>query len=269
MWDLCDGEEIGQLRGHRGQVRALQVEDTLCLTGSTDGSVRIWDLRIVEDYEERVRGFKAKQQERADRPDGIGHTDHATISSSTSEEFWDEGPSGFTDASMLTTESAIEEESGPCVRILEGHSRAVTALYYDDGTLVTGSADKTLRQWDVSTGQCVLTMDILWAIANPPAAPPSSKPSRSQPRLAHRSSTTFGTYAYDDVLPSSSTNTLSAMSGAALLTAATGSNFSVPTPPFADGSWDMYSDFVGGVQFWGYALASGSGDGCVRMWDSE
>jgi len=31
----------------------------------------------------------------------------------------------------------------------------------------------------------------------------------------------------------------------------------------------MYQDFVGGVQFWGYALASGSGDGAVRMWDSE
>lgn len=31
-----------------------------------------------------------------------------------------------------------------------------------------------------------------------------------------------------------------------------------------DGIWD---DFVGAVQFWGYALVSGSGDGGVRMWD--
>ncbi len=38
---------------------------------------------------------------------------------------------------------------------------------------------------------------------------------------------------------------------------------------YSDGSWEMYTDFVGGVQFWGYALASGSGDGAVRMWDSE
>lgn len=41
----------------------------------------------------------------------------------------------------------------------------------------------------------------------------------------------------------------------------------MPTPPYADGSWEMYQDFVGGVQFWGYALCSGSGDGGVRMWD--
>lgn len=51
--------------------------------------------------------------------------------------------------------------------------------------------------------------------------------------------------------------------------AAASGSFAVPTPPYADGSWDMYQDFVGAVQFWGYALVSGSGDGAVRMWDSE
>lgn len=51
--------------------------------------------------------------------------------------------------------------------------------------------------------------------------------------------------------------------------AAAAGTFAVPTPPYSDGSWDMYQDFVGGVQFWGYALVSGSGDGAVRMWDSQ
>lgn len=49
---------------------------------------------------------------------------------------------------------------------------------------------------------------------------------------------------------------------------ASSSAFAVPTPPYSDGSWDMYQDFVGGLQFWGYALVSGSGDSAVRMWDS-
>ena len=40
-------------------------------------------------------------------------------------------------------------------------------------------------------------------------------------------------------------------------------------PPYADGTHDPYEDFVGGVQFWGYGLVSGSGDGAVRMWDSK
>ncbi|RXK39116.1 mitochondrial division protein 1 [Tremella mesenterica] len=224
VWDLCDGEEIGRLRGHRGHVKALQVEDTLCLTGGSDGSVKLWDLRLVEDYEDRLQRHNTGLERRDPLEMIAEQNEHE-------DENWEEGPSGYTDASHL-------EEQGPCVRTLEGHSKSVTALYYEDGCLVTGSSDKTIRQWDVATGQCVLTMDILWAISNPPVPPPADpKP----PGLKHRSSTSFGTV--------------------------TSAQFAVPTPPFSDGSWEMYQDFVGGVQFWGYALASGSGDGGVRMWD--
>lgn len=81
-----------------------------------------------------------------------------------------------------------------------------------------------------------MTMDILWAIS-------------------HQS--TVGTPG--GTIPHSM------FSGAA----ASAGTFAVPTPPYADGSWDMYQDFVGGVQFWGYGLVSGSGDGAVRMWDSK
>jgi len=76
-----------------------------------------------------------------------------------------------------------------------------------------------------------MTMDILWAISHPPTHTPCSN--------------TFASPA-----------------------APTGTS-SVPTAPAADRSWSMYTDFVGGVQFWGYGLVSGSGDGAVRMWDSE
>ena len=98
---------------------------------------------------------------------------------------------------------------------------------------MTGASDKTLRQWDLNTGQCVMTMDLLWALSHPPTASVSGSSS---------------------VFPG--------------VAAATGS-FAVPTPPYADGSWEMYQDFIGAVQFWGYALVSGSGDGAVRMWDSK
>ena len=149
---------------------------------------------------------------------------------------------------------SLSEKEGPCVRVLEGHSKAVSALYFEDDCLVstaavllilyltasflkvTGASDKTMRQWDLTTGQCVMTMDILWAISHPPTAGPSgSIPGHLFP-------------------------------GAAASAAGT---FAVPTPPYADGTWEMYQDFVGAVQFWGYALMSGSGDGAVRMWDSK
>lgn len=77
-------------------------------------------------------------------------------------------------------------------------------------------------------------MDILWAISHPqPTAPGAAIPNHLFPGAA-----------------------------------ASAGTFAVPAPPFADGTWDMYQDFVGSVQFWGYALVSGSGDGAVRMWDS-
>ena len=80
-----------------------------------------------------------------------------------------------------------------------------------------------------------MTMDILWAISHPPAAGP-------------------GTGIPNHFFPGA---------------AAAAGTFAIPTPPFSDGSWDMYQDFVGAVQFWEYALVSGSGDGAVRMWDSK
>ncbi|WVQ64748.1 mitochondrial division protein 1 [Kwoniella botswanensis] len=266
VWDLCDGEEIGQLRGHTGTVKALQVEDTLCLTGGSDGAIRLWDLRMVEDYEERLQ-TKLEELARQDPLERIAnqnqklhdeHDDDGEDLGKEKDEFdWEEGPSHITQATQVDIAS-------PCVRTLEGHSKSVTALYYEDGCLVTGSSDKTIRQWDVATGQCVLTMDILWAISNPPPAPaPTPAPA---PKLRHRSSTSFGSIHYDDILPSPGAS-LVGMSGASLLSAVAGNQFAVPTPPYADGSWEMYQDFVGGVQFWGYALASGSGDGGVRMWD--
>jgi hypothetical protein len=74
-----------------------------------------------------------------------------------------------------------EYVSGPCVHVLEGHSKAVTVLYFENDMLVhfsffsvqsiilewmrkplahqvTSMSDKTLCQWDLATGQCMMMM---------------------------------------------------------------------------------------------------------------
>lgn len=120
--DLCEGTELGQLRGHIGMVKAVQVEDTLCLTGGADGNVRLWDLRIVEDYEDRMQRMSERELHR-DPLERIAEQENE-------DEFrWEDEPSGYADASHI-------EEGGPCVRVLEGHSKSVTSLYYEDGCLV-------------------------------------------------------------------------------------------------------------------------------------
>ncbi|KIY45253.1 WD40 repeat-like protein [Fistulina hepatica ATCC 64428] len=204
--DLFSGSEMGRLRGHSGGVKCIQVEDTVCVTGGCDGDIRVWDLSRVDD------------------DDGWGGDGELV---SLPEESEDDSEDR---TSPLRQPRSQDTRQDSCVRRLSGHTKAVTALYYEDECLVTGASDKTLRQWDLTTGQCVMTMDILWEIAHP-----ASGSRRSLPDFIGGS----------------------AAAGA----------FAMPTPPSADGSWEMYEDFVGGVQFWGYGLVSGSGDGVVRMWD--
>lgn len=104
VWDLLTGLEIGQLRGHSGAVKCVQVENHFCLTGGEDGSVRIWDLRRV----------------------GI-------------DETRDDGMVEVTEDGMIIRESETETRGSldeSCARVLDGHTKAVTALYFEDDCLV-------------------------------------------------------------------------------------------------------------------------------------
>ncbi|KAK9899757.1 WD40 repeat-like protein [Cystobasidium minutum MCA 4210] len=220
-------------------------------------------------------------------------------------------------APLSSTSTAYNDEPTPSaarLRLLEGHSKAVTCLSYENTSLVSGSSDKTLRLWDLNTGQCVVTMDILWAISNPlpvdadieeqtasvqptsasgsvkadmsqsmgnlPTSPAqyaqdsdypwnaASSPAYMTPRtkktslsgLRRLSSQAYGLSTLAGSLPNSPSTPTASLANF---------NFTQATPPYADGSWEMYSDFVGGLQLWSYALASGSADGCVRMWDTR
>jgi mitochondrial division protein 1 len=112
VWDLYSGTEIGRLRGHSGPVKCVQVEGQLCLTGAEDGTVRIWDLRHVgdEDGSEEEEGEVVNLSDIAEEDaesDGLRH-----------------------EAPQTATHS-------PCTRILEGHTQAVTALYFEDDCLVS------------------------------------------------------------------------------------------------------------------------------------
>ncbi|KIO23425.1 hypothetical protein M407DRAFT_78084 [Tulasnella calospora MUT 4182] len=50
-------------------------------------------------------------------------------------------------------------ETGQEVHRLLGHTRAVRALQFDECKLVTGSMDRTLRLWNWRTGQCIRTLE--------------------------------------------------------------------------------------------------------------
>lgn len=137
----------------------------------------------------------------------------------------------------LNNVGSIVEGDGPLTRSLEGHTGNVTCLYFSGKTLATGSTDKTIRQWDMSTGQCVQAMDVLWAISSPSSA-------RWQQPISPRGQSRMSM--------SASMPSLSSFTSA---------------PGSVSDEYPFYNDYVGALQFWQFALASGTCDGAIRMWD--
>lgn len=190
VWDLNAGRCIGMLEGHLSSVRCLQVEDNIVATGSMDASIRLWDLSKAE---------YAPMDNRINK-DGEEEEDDGLTFENLEDAPPPPPPTIMQDCPMFSLESHVDE---------------VTALHFKGDTLVSGSADKTLRQWDLVKGRCVQTLDVLWAAAQATA---TSNTNGGQWRQTGRAA-------------------------------------------------DASADFVGALQVFDAALACGTADGMVRLWD--
>ncbi|TKA82490.1 hypothetical protein B0A55_02186 [Friedmanniomyces simplex] len=232
VWDLNAGRCMGLLEGHLSSVRCLQVEGNVVATGSMDASIRLWDLNQAD--------YTPQSQPPASN----------NISSKPTDDPDDQEPDDgsetlFTPAASVADLSAPEPPHGDAMAdchltTLSAHVAEVTALHFRGNTLVSGSADKTLRQWDIEKGRCVQTLDVLWAAAQASTVNPSIN-SASTPAIATASGGDGGWWR-------SNTSRLRTMGGV-------GAGDEVTT------------DFVGAVQVFDAALACGTADGMVRLWD--
>lgn len=211
VWDLNSGRSIGLLEGHLSSVRCLQVEDNLVATGSMDATVRLWDLSQA-DYSPPQPSNDETSRRRRTRSNSDDDHEVASPPSNPSSPAMPAPPSSMLDCALHT---------------LSAHVAEITALHLHNNTLVSGSADKTLRQWDLTKGRCVQTLDVLWA-----AAQASSTISPS---------------------PSSTTNKAP--------------NYNRPGASSSGRAADASADFVGALQCFDAALACGTADGMVRLWD--
>lgn len=224
VWDLNAGRCMGLLEGHLSSVRCLQVEENIVATGSMDASIRLWDLNQA-DY----------------NPQAAYQSSNVNKNSVATEEGEDESGSAATGDDLFTPQSEESPQAAPpepqpnamadCpLFTLQAHVAEITALNFRGSTLVSGSADKTLRQWDLENGRCVQTLDVIWAAAQ------------------------------------AETINSSANSGGSSTSASNGSSGGWWRPtggrlPTAE------ADFIGALQVFDAALACGTADGMVRLWD--
>ncbi|KAK6411812.1 Mitochondrial fission protein [Oleoguttula sp. CCFEE 5521] len=222
VWDLSAGRCMGLLEGHLSSVRCLQVEDHLVATGSMDASIRLWDLSQA-DYTPPPPSTPSKPSISDTSPEPSSPVTVDDLFTPTSEQ--SPTPSSPTPATSTNA-------TGNChLFTLSSHVAEITALNFRGNTLVSGSADKTLRQWDLETGRCVQTLDVLWAAAQASTINPSVNATPST------ASTSGGKDAAGWFRPTTGRlNTAEA-------------------------------DFVGALQVFETALACGTADGMVRLWD--
>ncbi|OAA61862.1 WD repeat-containing protein [Niveomyces insectorum RCEF 264] len=213
VWDLNAGRCIGLLEGHTASVRALQVEDNLLATGSADATVRLWDLSRSR-YDPHGSLFRRSGKGRAGGGGGP-HNSGMEIDDDGDDDDDDDGGIAFENPDDEPVEPPADSMADCPLMTLQAHMGEITALHFRGDVLVSGSSDKTLRQWDLEKGRCVQTLDVMWAAAQAAA------------------SVTTG-----------------------------------------EGTWRQTSraqaeaaDFVGALQVFDAALACGTADGMVRLWD--
>ncbi|KAH8807357.1 WD40-repeat-containing domain protein [Xylogone sp. PMI_703] len=133
-WGAC----IQTLYGHRGAVTsvAFSSDDTKIISGSWDGTVRIWDIKS---------GACVKIL------DGGGSSVESVAVSADDRHI----VSGLRNGGI----QAWDAKDGTCIRTLKGHVRRVSVAISPSGTqIVSGSRDKTVKIWDFESGACARTL---------------------------------------------------------------------------------------------------------------
>ncbi|KND04708.1 uncharacterized protein SPPG_00417 [Spizellomyces punctatus DAOM BR117] len=224
------------LYGHSDSVECLDFDmpyGTL-VTGSADRSVRVWDLSshrcaaLLQGHTGWVRAVQVKDQVLMS-----GSGDHSIRQWNLSNlPPLPAAPPGNLASSPFYTPEADEV----CVHMFRGHTGGVGCLMFDDQWLVSGSVDKTVRQWDRETGNEVAVLrSEKWVDGNH-----MDKVDRlligDFPSMDDRS----GLEEAED--------------GKGII---------------SKRGFKLYNvgGHVGALQFWHHALAAGYGDGVVRLWD--
>ncbi|KAF1930117.1 WD40 repeat-like protein [Didymella exigua CBS 183.55] len=129
--DLDNPYFIRALTGHHHSVRAIAAHGDTLVSGSYDCTVRVWKVSTGETLQ-RLQGHTQKVYSVV-----LDHARNRCIS-----------------GSMDNLVKVWSLETGQCIFTLEGHTSLVGLLDLSHERLVSAAADSTLRIWDPENGQC-------------------------------------------------------------------------------------------------------------------
>lgn len=132
---------VRTFEGHSQGVTCVQFDETRIVSGSSDKTVKVWNIRTNSQWTVMTL---------------VGH-------SGTVRCLHLEGNrlvSGATDCTIKVWDlsSQLGWSSIACKVTMVGHMDTVRCLQVRDDRLVSGSYDRTLKVWDIHTGLCRLTL---------------------------------------------------------------------------------------------------------------
>ena len=155
LWDVGSGTKTATLKGHIARVVSLSWNGSLLASGSRDSCVNLYDVRTGGGA---VAVLSAHEQEVCGLSWSLDGSQLASGGNDNLIHIWDN-----------------RSRAEPRLR-LAAHTAAVKAIGWSPhqgGLLATGggTADRTLRFWNTSNGECVNTIDtksqvcsLLWSV---------------------------------------------------------------------------------------------------------
>lgn len=176
LWALkTNTHSILTLKGHFGTIRCLQFDSKKVVSGSNDKTLRVWDIEegsrhyglcvgILTGHSAPVRCLQVGKMPKYWCQEGISEENQVLLVSGAYDcaiKIWRITLHPHQSRSL---ESRTEHK---CVRTLIGHRGPVICIQYDvkesNGTLesrlVSGSADFSIRLWDLVSGECLKVFD--------------------------------------------------------------------------------------------------------------
>ncbi|KAI8971756.1 WD40-repeat-containing domain protein [Mycotypha africana] len=150
VWSIRTGRLKHKLQGHLGSVLCLQFDNHYVISGSSDSRLMIWELhtgkhiKTLYGHSESVLNVKFKN--------------NLVVSCSKDKTLrtWDWKKDDIKESDSRHND---KKRGGVTLMVFRGHRAAVNAVQFKDDRIVSASGDRTIKIWDMNTGQCLKTLD--------------------------------------------------------------------------------------------------------------